>query len=248
MAAISAKRSLRPSPPQRTSITAFRSLIQLLLLPDAVTSCGQPEGQVCKFECDAETNNPPHRSDIEKLSIAGESLAIHRVRPACNANRSALRAGGARVVRCVAATSRFPSLLNLRDRPGRRAHGLGVAIPRACKPSSCSVKVSRNHLYRTDIVNSPGNGAVFFRVLGQMDHAEEVVDRPSQPVRRAFSTPSRYVLEQILPPQPGLSFSFAPRKSGRKCASSSALTISPASGLGPRYVRTLRACRGRHRG
>ena len=36
----------------------------------------------------------------------------------------------------------------------------------------------RNHLYRTSelIVNSPGNGAVFIRVLGQMDHPGDVAD------------------------------------------------------------------------
>jgi hypothetical protein len=34
----------------------------------------------------------------------------------------------------------------------------------------------RNHLYRTHelIVNSPGNGAVFIRILGQMDHSGDV--------------------------------------------------------------------------
>src|SRR4029077_16243755 len=36
----------------------------------------------------------------------------------------------------------------------------------------------RNHLYGTSelIVNGPGNGAVFIRVLGQMDHAGDVAD------------------------------------------------------------------------
>jgi hypothetical protein len=36
----------------------------------------------------------------------------------------------------------------------------------------------RNHLYRTSelIVNGPGNGAVFIRVLGQMNHPGDVAD------------------------------------------------------------------------
>jgi hypothetical protein len=47
--------------------------------------------------------------------------------------------------------------------------------------SSCSVKVvagPRNHLYRTSelIVNGPGNGAVFIRVLSQMNHPGDVAD------------------------------------------------------------------------
>jgi hypothetical protein len=67
-----------------------------------------------------------------------------------------------------------------RYNPRRASHATRLIrkTPPLC---SCSIKVAaspRNHLYRTSelIVNSPGNGAVFVRVLAQTDHLGNVAD------------------------------------------------------------------------
>ena len=60
------------------------------------------------------------------------------------------------------------------------------------------VALPRNHFYRTSelIVNSPGNGAVLIRVLGQMDHPGDIAHEFDLKSSSLGGRPKDYFVDQ----------------------------------------------------